>query len=38
LGRPAKVVDVAATVASLLGADATGLAGEPLLERPASSR
>ena len=38
LGRPAKVVDVAATVAHLLGADATGLAGEPLLEHPGSSR
>lgn len=29
--RPPRLVDVAATVSSLLGADATGLAGEPLL-------
>jgi predicted AlkP superfamily phosphohydrolase/phosphomutase len=32
-GRPARVVDVAATVAALTGADSTGLAGAPLLER-----
>jgi predicted AlkP superfamily phosphohydrolase/phosphomutase len=32
-GRPARVTDVAATVAALSGADSTGLAGEPLLER-----
>jgi predicted AlkP superfamily phosphohydrolase/phosphomutase len=31
-GRPARVTDVAATVAALTGADATGLAGESLLE------
>lgn len=31
LGRRPKLVDVAATVASLLGADPTGLAGDPLL-------
>lgn len=32
-GRPARVTDIAATVAALTGADSTGLAGEPLLER-----
>jgi predicted AlkP superfamily phosphohydrolase/phosphomutase len=31
LGRGPRLVDVTATVASLLGADAAGLAGEPLL-------
>jgi predicted AlkP superfamily phosphohydrolase/phosphomutase len=31
--RPARVTDLAATVAELSGADPTGLAGEPLLER-----
>jgi predicted AlkP superfamily phosphohydrolase/phosphomutase len=31
--RPPRVVDVAATVAALTGADASGLAGESLLER-----
>jgi predicted AlkP superfamily phosphohydrolase/phosphomutase len=36
LNRPPRLVDVAATVSSLLGADAEGLAGEPLLSsRPA---
>jgi predicted AlkP superfamily phosphohydrolase/phosphomutase len=32
-GRPARIADIAATVAALTGADSTGLAGEPLLER-----
>ena len=32
-GRPARVTDIAATVAALIGADSAGLAGEPLLER-----
>ncbi len=32
-GRPARIADVVATVAALTGADMTGLAGEPLLER-----
>jgi Type I phosphodiesterase / nucleotide pyrophosphatase len=32
-GRQARIVDVAATACALLGADAEGLAGEPLLER-----
>jgi predicted AlkP superfamily phosphohydrolase/phosphomutase len=32
-GRPARIADIAATVAALTGADATGLAGKPLLER-----
>lgn len=31
--RPARISDIAATVAALTGADSTGLAGEPLLER-----
>ncbi len=31
--RPARLVDVAATVCELTGADAVGLPGEPLLER-----
>ncbi|HEX2096404.1 MAG TPA: alkaline phosphatase family protein [Solirubrobacterales bacterium] len=31
--RPARVTDIAATVAALSGADSTGLVGEPLLER-----
>ncbi|HYP55844.1 MAG TPA: alkaline phosphatase family protein, partial [Solirubrobacterales bacterium] len=33
IGRPARVTDVAATVAALSGADSADLAGEPLLER-----
>ena len=32
-GRPARIVDIAATVAALTGADSAGLAGEPLMER-----
>ena len=32
-GRPARISDIAATVAALTGADSTGLAGSPLLER-----
>ena len=32
LGRPARITDIAATVAALTGADSAGLAGEPLLE------
>lgn len=32
-GRPARISDIAATVAALTGADSAGLAGEPLLER-----
>lgn len=32
-GRPARITDIAATVAALTGADSDGLAGEPLLER-----
>jgi predicted AlkP superfamily phosphohydrolase/phosphomutase len=32
-GRPAKIVDIAATVAALSGAEISGLAGAPLLER-----
>lgn len=32
-GRPARIVDIPATVASLTGADMNGLAGTPLLER-----
>jgi predicted AlkP superfamily phosphohydrolase/phosphomutase len=32
-GRSPRVVDIAATVAALSGADSSGLAGEPLLER-----
>jgi predicted AlkP superfamily phosphohydrolase/phosphomutase len=32
-GRPARIADIAATVAALTGADSTGLAGEPLMER-----
>jgi predicted AlkP superfamily phosphohydrolase/phosphomutase len=31
-GRPARIADIPATVAALTGADATGLAGTPLLE------
>ncbi len=31
--RPARLVDVAATIAALAGADGAGLPGEPLLER-----
>lgn len=31
-GRPARVTDIAATVAALSGAETSGLAGEPLLE------
>ncbi len=31
--RPARLVDVAATVCELTGADAAGLPGEPLLAR-----
>jgi hypothetical protein len=31
--RPPHIVDIAATTCSLLGADASGLAGEPLLAR-----
>ncbi|HEX5376491.1 MAG TPA: alkaline phosphatase family protein [Solirubrobacterales bacterium] len=33
LGRPARITDIAATVAELCDVDADGLAGEPLLER-----
>jgi predicted AlkP superfamily phosphohydrolase/phosphomutase len=32
-GRPARIADIAATVAALTGADSDGLAGSPLLER-----
>lgn len=32
-GRPARISDIAATVAALTGVDFAGLAGEPLLER-----
>lgn len=32
-GRPARIADLAATVAALVGADPAGLSGEPLLER-----
>jgi predicted AlkP superfamily phosphohydrolase/phosphomutase len=32
-GRPARIADIAATVAALTDADSTGLAGTPLLER-----
>jgi len=32
-GRPARISDIAATVAALTGTDAAGLSGEPLLER-----
>lgn len=32
-GRPARLVDVAATAAALAGADTASMAGEPLLER-----
>jgi predicted AlkP superfamily phosphohydrolase/phosphomutase len=32
-GRPARIADIAATVAALTGADSSGLAGMPLLER-----
>jgi len=32
-GRPARIADIAATVAALTDADSTGLAGEPLMER-----
>jgi predicted AlkP superfamily phosphohydrolase/phosphomutase len=32
-GRPARIADIAATVAAVTGADSAGLAGEPLLER-----
>jgi hypothetical protein len=35
--RPARLVDVAATVLSLAGADAEGLAGESLLIRQAAA-
>ena len=31
--RPPRVVDIAATVCEIVGADATGLAGQPLLDR-----
>jgi predicted AlkP superfamily phosphohydrolase/phosphomutase len=31
-GRPARIADIAATVAALTGADSEGLSGEPLLE------
>jgi hypothetical protein len=31
LNRPPRLVDIAATASSLLGADAAGLAGEPLI-------
>jgi hypothetical protein len=37
-GRPANIVDVAATAAALLEADADGLAGEALLEPSTASR
>jgi predicted AlkP superfamily phosphohydrolase/phosphomutase len=33
-GRPARLEDVAATACALLGADASSLAGEPLLDPP----
>ncbi|MEX2449193.1 MAG: alkaline phosphatase family protein [Solirubrobacterales bacterium] len=32
-GRPARITDIPATVAALTGADSSGLAGTPLLER-----
>ena len=34
-GRPARITDIAATACALLGADATGLGGAPLLEATA---